>query len=418
MPRLRHHIASLGVIQIANVAIPLLTIPFIARSLGLVEFGKVSAAIAIMQVAAVLCEYGFTLSAVKEVSVKRNDRPALSECFWSCWGAQWLLTAAVAVLTGIFSDRFPQILPAPYLWTAFILVVGGTGFPLWLFQGLEWIREAAIAQLAGRISTIPLLFIMVDGPEDGLAVVALHGLAAVLTACIGLLIVVTRRPILILFPSAPGVVAAFRSGGAIFSARSISMLQGHLPTLALTVLASSQDVGLFSLADKMRRAAQAVSQPILQALFPRLSLLFTTSPKDAIALLRISFLMVLVTTGAASLVLLLLADQLIMAFGGADYDDAASVLRILAFLPLLVGISNVFGVQYLVPNGLEGKFASILNLVALLMGVSIWPVVSHFSVIGAAAAVLICEVASCFCLGLYAFRHGLSFRIGKHAPSG
>ena len=71
--KLASNIASLFTVQAANYLIPLLTLPYLVRILGPREFGLIAFAQAFSQYFVILTDYGFNLSATREVAIHRAD---------------------------------------------------------------------------------------------------------------------------------------------------------------------------------------------------------------------------------------------------------------------------------------------------------------------------------------------------------
>jgi len=67
--RLLSNFFSLSVLQIFTYILPLLTLPYLVRVLGVEKFGLVMFAQAFMMLFNLLVEYGFILSATREVSI-------------------------------------------------------------------------------------------------------------------------------------------------------------------------------------------------------------------------------------------------------------------------------------------------------------------------------------------------------------
>src|ERR1022692_135388 len=109
VPRLRHNIAALGASQIANYLIPLITLPYMTRALGVEAFGKVVFVQALMALFVMLTEYGFSWSATQQIAANRNDHQIISSIFSATWAAQWLLATASLILLGIAVCAIPLL---------------------------------------------------------------------------------------------------------------------------------------------------------------------------------------------------------------------------------------------------------------------------------------------------------------------
>lgn len=396
---LRTNIAAMSAIQIGNYVLPLITLPYLTRVLGAEMFGKVAFAQILAAYLVLLVDYGFSWSATRAVAAHRNDRDRISSIFTATWAAQWLLLTlaiAISVPTILLSDR---LRPDTWLYAAaFTSVIGGALFPIWLLQGLERLEVAATLQLVTRILALPAIFLMIAGPADGIWVLLINGMTSILGGVAALAWLWRERVVRWAWPAWPTLFDAFREGGPLFASRIAISLYTTLVPLILGWVAGPVALGYFHLADKLRSAGQALLSPLSQALFPRLSHLANTDGYAAFQLIRRSAVATMLIGGISSAALWLLADWLIVLLGGTEFRPAAAVLRILAPLPVIIGLSNLLGVQIMLPRGLNATFNGILMTAAATSLALIWPMAAQWGAEGAAATILLVEFMVTLCM--------------------
>ncbi len=407
LPRLRHNIAALGALQVANYLIPLVTLPYLTRVLGVVAFGKVAFVLAVMAYFVLLTDYGFSWSATRQIAARRDDHRFVSSVFSATWSAQWLLALISGLILVIAVATIPLLKQDASLYLiGFSLVIGNVFLPLWLLQGLERMQEVAIIQLTGRLFALPPLFLLVKSPQDAIWAVALTGAGPLIAGLLTLYWVGRKRMILWQRPTWTLTINALREGGPLFLSRISISLYTIITPLALGAISGTTAVGYFSLADRIRLAAQALLAPISQALFPRMSHLYKHDPLSAHHLLKRSTLAILALSGTASLFVWATADWIILLLGGEAFAPAATTLRWLAFLPLVIGLSNTFGVQIMLPNGLNRLFNGILGTAAVFSLLIIVPLIFWKGAEGAAIATLLTEIFVTLTMAAFVYKRG------------
>ena len=361
VPRLRNNIASLGMVQIANYVIPLITLPYLTRVLGPMAYGQVAFAQVLMIYLVLLTDYGFSWSATRKIAAHREDRAYISRVFIGTWTAQWLLVvvaASLATLAGWYSDRLRP--DASLYAVAFTTVLGNVLFPIWFLQGLEHLQAVAAIQVTTRLLALLPIFVLVHAPSDAVYVLAINGGAAMLAGLLSIAWIRHRNLLDWHWPDWPAVMRELHDGRALFGSRVVISFYTTLVPLALGWIAGPMALANFSLADKLRTAAQALLSPLSQALFPRMTHLFATDKSAAFHLLKRSALTVFVFAGTASLLLWGLAEWLVVVLAGPEFASAAQTLRWLAFLPLIINLSSTASVQVLLSNNKNREFNVVL----------------------------------------------------------
>jgi O-antigen/teichoic acid export membrane protein len=390
--RLRKNIAALSVLQLLNYALPLAVVPYLTRVLGPAHYGLLIFAQATINYANSITDYGFNYSATRLVARLRDDRDAVSRVFWSTMAAKTLIMSMCFILLAILITIVPLFRThAALVLASSTLVVGGVLFPMWFFQGIEEMRAITIAQSAAKLLLIPLIFIFVKGPQDIVRAAAIQGGTAVLAGLIGIPLILKTSLIRWHTPTVSELRDTFREGWHLFLSSVSILIYTSTNTLILGFVSGVVQTGYFGAANRAVQASNGLLIPVTQALYPHLNSMAVKSRAAAVTLIRKSVLWIVLVSLCVSIVFLFGASPISHLVFGRRFDGSIEPLRWMAFLPVLLGLSNVFGVQTMLTFGLNKEFNRIvsgsvaLNLLLTLPFAKIW------GANGAAAALLITE---------------------------
>lgn len=407
-PKLLHNIAALGSVQVISYLLPLITLPYVTRVLGVEAWGKLALVQVVLGYFSMFTNWGFGWSGTRKVAGVRDDHLKLSEVFMSIWAAQWLLAvfAALVLATLILTVPFFQS-----YWPFYVFGLAGIFttllFPVWFLTGLERMKQVAAIQIGSRLVGLPLIFLFVKTSNDAPLMIGI-GVATALLG--GILTLIWIQKDLKLHWHLPGwqrVFAELKESGSIFASTVWISLYTTLTPTILAIVAGPVAVGYYSLADKARLLAQSALSPISQALFPRMSHLFKTDQAQARQLLHRSAKFIVLLSAGASITLWLLAEYIVILLAGEQFRPAVAVLHWLAPLPFVISLSNIFGVQVMLPNQKTVAFNRILSAVGALSLMLIYPLIEWHGAIGASINTLIAESVVTISMGVYLLKTGL-----------
>jgi PST family polysaccharide transporter len=259
---------------------------------------------------------------------------------------------------------------------------------------------AAAYTLVARAISVPLIFIFVDSASDALAVAAIQSGVFVISGLVSLGLVWHQSLVSWARPALVDIREAARDSWPLFLSVAAISLYTTSNVVVLGFVAGNLAVGQFVAVDKLRQAAQGLITPLSQASYPRVCALMASSPPKAYAFIHRLLLGQGTITLAISLALTIFAGPLVALVLGAKYLGAIPTLRLLAFLPFAIGLSNVFGIQTLLPLGMQRSFRNIVTGSGILNVALLVPLSFVWADKGAAAAVLITEIVVTLAMAL------------------
>src|SRR6185312_9846613 len=175
-----HNLIALFSVQAVNYIIPLLTIPYLTRVLRPDGWGEVAFVQSLGLMLITIMEYGFSLSAAREISVRRDDDLFLKVQFGAVTTAK-LILLAVALLISLIALRWvPFLRSNPRMFAAGLVWTTAQGLsPFWLYQGMERLRVSSIIDVSWKSLGVAALFVLVKMPSDALMVLVIYAAASV-----------------------------------------------------------------------------------------------------------------------------------------------------------------------------------------------------------------------------------------------
>ena len=392
-PNLFHNILALGSVQAASLLLPMITLPYVTRVLGVEAWGEVAFVQIVLGYFSLVINWGFSWSATRKVSALRDDIMQLSSVFLATWLAQWFLALLVSMILFLFIIFIPFFKKDSLLYFYGIgLVISGALFPIWFLNGLERMEAVAAIQITVRLLSVPCIFLFINSPDDAPVMIAIGAGTGLLSGIFTILWILNNIPLNWHRPSLLQIWQELKEGGVIFGSTAFISLYTTLTPTILGIIAGPVAVGHYALADRARQAAQAALGPASQALFPRMSHLFAHEPIKAYRLFKRSGVSIAVVSGLVSIGLWLGADMIIYLLGGKEFESSVIVLKWLSPLPFVIGLSNLFGVQIMIPKGMNREFNTILFIAGILSLIIIKPLIDWKMEVGAAMNALLIEL--------------------------
>ncbi|MHA0916211.1 flippase [Kosakonia cowanii] len=390
--RLNQNIFYLFIVQISRYALPLVTFPYLVRVLGPTGFGVLGFCQATIQYFVILTEYGFNYTGTELISHNRENKEKITQIFWG-------VTIARLVLMSIgFIVLFFLVLLVPSyfeFWPIFIAltptVIGAAIYPSWFFQGVEEMKFISFCTLIARFISVPAIFVFVKESQDIWIAALLQGAVMLLSGVLGCYILIKKKWVGKVCFDKIIILDLFKQGWYVFVSTSAISLYTTSTTVILGFICGPVAVGYFNAANTIRNAAQGLLTPVSQALFPRIGFLYKEDYKKAELLLRKSVKVL----GGLALIgssLLFISSPLVIKYlVGSNYTQSVMVLHCLAFVPLFVTLSNIFGVQTMLTHGYKREFSKIIIASGVLNLIILFPLVSFYEETGAALATLATE---------------------------
>lgn len=325
--KLLKNTSMLYVMNIAKLVFPLLTLPYLTRVLSKDSYGAVSYVKAVMQYMQVVVDFGFILSATRDIVNAEGDKKKISEVIGDTLAAKFILVlgAFVALVCMIFA--IPILRRNALLTILSFITVSLTCFLMdFLFRGTEEMQVITFRYVLMKGISAFLTFVFVKGDADILWIPTLDILGSVV-AIVLVLVEMRKRGYYIQFAGINSAILKLKESFVFFVSNMASTTFTALNTLLIGIFIDSEGVANWSLCLQMVSAVQAMYTPITDGIYPHM-----VKNKDLRLIKKTAKLfMSIITLGC--IFTWVVAKYALLIVGGEKYLDAVPLLR--AFIPLL-----------------------------------------------------------------------------------
>lgn len=356
----------LNLLQILNYLLPLITLPYLARTLGVDKFGLVLFAQSVIQYFVIITDYGFELYATREVAQNRNNTEKISEIITAIFVikiALLLLCFATLIVLVLLVDSF-----ASY-WDLYIIlfgfVIGQVFFPVWLFQGLEEMRFILFINLVSKLLLTISVFMFIRESSDFINYAYIYAVSSLLAGFIAMTVIVRRYRLKFIVPSFATIMHYFKESTHFFFSRISVSIYTTSNTVVLGLAAGNTAAGYYAAAEKLFNAIKYMYGPLNNVLYPYMSY------KKDVKFFRWLFCIVVIINLLFCVLLYSLSELIVLLFYGRDFYESIQVFKILIIAAAFIVPSVMIGYPFLAALGYENYanysvvIASILHLVFL-----------------------------------------------------
>lgn len=361
--RLASNIVSLSVLQATNYLLPLLTLPYLVRVLGPEYFGLLSFATATITYFMLIADYGFNLSATRQISIHREDKEKVNDIFSSVMTIKVALLVVGFLLMSLLIlnfDKFSEDSEVYYI--TFGVVIGQALFPVWLFQGMERMKYITYLNIGAKVFFTVCIFVFVREQTDYLMVPIFTAMGFIVAGVWSLFLVKNTFDVHFKWQSLEAINYQLSEGWHVFfSSLSISLYTTST-TFILGLLTNNIVVGYFAAANKIVQAVKGFYVPISQAIYPLVSKKMNYDKKSGLKFVGKVTWFVGLGMFLISTVLFIFAEPIIYLLMGEQYKQSILLLQIMSFLPFIIALSNIFGIQIMLNLGYKREFALFVSI--------------------------------------------------------
>lgn len=379
------------ILKISTFIFPLITLPYISRTLGAIGNGKVAFATSVMAYFSMFAQLGIPIYGIRVCAMCRDDKEELSKTVQELFIINMVSTTITFVLVIASVFVIPQLnreLPLMLIMSSSI-VLTTIGIE-WVYQAIEQYSYITFRNIVFKVISICLMFIFIHSKTDYL----LYGIVCIIGSYGSYLLnFINARKYINFRKKYKLELKRHLKPVFVFFALSVAVsIYTNMDTVMLGIISTDQEVGYYNLAVKIKIILSYVVSALGSVLLPRISYYVKNNMKNELMqMLKKSFHFVVIISVPLSCFFVLTASQVINVLGGTEYIPAIHCMQVIMLSLMPIGLGNIACVQILAPMEME-KYTMYSTIVGAIVNFILnYFLISLFGATGAAIATVITE---------------------------
>lgn len=376
---------------VSNIVFPMIIFPYVSRILLADGMGKVSFFTAVANYAIMIASLGISTYGIRATTKVRDNKQELSKTVAELLLINMIMTAIVLLMLFVsipFVGKFQD--DVSLLIINSVLIIGSALGINWLYSGLEQYSYITKRSIIFKFISLILVFLLVHERKDYAIYAAIVAFST--TGSYLLNFIYARKYISFRNIGKLDFSKHFKPMMLLFASMLAVNIYINLDTVMLGFISGDREVGLYTVANKVKWLLLSVINAISAVLLPRLSYYISEKKTEEFnRILKKSIVVIFMLSIPLTVFFILEAKDSILLLGGENYTGATLCMRIVLPILLISGFSNITGNQILIPLGKDSCFMKAViagSLVDLILNALLMP---KYGSVGAAVATLIAE---------------------------
>jgi PST family polysaccharide transporter len=364
--KLLSNFISLSIIQGTNFLLPIIVMPFVIKKIGTEGFGVISVAQVLMIYLSAISDYGFNLTATRDIALFKSDTPRISKIFFVVLASKILITifCFILLLVLVFFVPFLHQHLLIYL-LGFVYVIGQTLLVSWFFQGMEKMQLITISTLIARFIFVILVFAFIRQKEDNIFFLFFIGIGNVIAGLLSIYFAIRIFKLQFTRPAWADVVNELKEGWHITLSNLSINTYLYANIFILRIFTNDLIVGYYSIAEKIFFAIRQILGVFSQAIYPHVCQLALLSKGQIHEFFKKAYLPFLSFVAILSIIVFIFSPQIVAIFLSNAPRLPVVLLRVLSFVPFIVCL-NIPAYQLLLAFNKKYSYSAILGLGTLI----------------------------------------------------
>ena len=313
----------LMIFNIAKIVFPFITLPYLTRILTTDSYGIVAYVKTVMSYMQIFVDFGFVLSATKDIVKCREDKNEMEREIGDTMVARVILGGLGFVVVLILSLALP-ILRTNILYTmlSYVAVFLSIFLMDFLFRGLERMHVITIRFIVMKIISTIFTFVLIKGDQN-LILIPILDIVSTLVAILMVWYEIGKMQLKLKFSEMKKVISTLKDSFVYFLSNVAATSLNALSTIIIGIYTSPTEVAYWSLCMQIIGSITACYNPISDGIYPEM----IKTKNTAIIKKVLKIFMPIVLAGC--IFSYFFANIGFMILGGEKYSNAVPVFRLL-----------------------------------------------------------------------------------------
>lgn len=342
-----------AILTMSSLIFPLITFPYVSRILGPAGTGAVSFANSFVMYFLMISQLGIPTYGIRACAKVRENKLELSRTVQELVIINLAMSAIMYVLLFLSIATIPRLQSDKLLYVVMssMILLNAIGME-WMYKGLEEYTFITIRSLIFKALALVFMFLLIRTEDDYIFYGAMGVFAAYASNIINLIYArnyITMRPV-----GNYDFRRHFKAVGIFFAMAVATTIYTNLDVVMLGFMTSRVDTGYYDAAVKIKNILVSIVTSLGAVLLPRSAYYVEHGMMDKFhevsrKAIKFVFLFALPLT----LYFALFAEEGIYFLSGMKFGGSIRPMQIIMPTLVFIGLSNILGMQILVPTGRE-----------------------------------------------------------------
>lgn len=376
--------------QILVLLIPLITVPYVSRTLGVDGVGVYSYTYSIVYYFVLASMLGINNYGSRTIAKYRENKKELSKSFFSIYYLQLLMSLAMILIYLIYVLLFsPSYKIVSLVQTIYLIA---TVFDInWLFFGIEKFKLTVTRNSIIKILSLILIFIFVKR-EDDLIIYTLILSISTLVSNLFLLPFLLKE-IDIIRVNTKEIFSHLKPCLVLFIPVIAISLYKIMDKIMIGSLSNISEVGYYEQAEKIIGIPLGIITALGTVMLPRISNLVSKGNDERVKdYIKKSIVFIMFLAFPIWMGLIGVSSDFVPLFLGKDFIKSGTVINYISITVVFISFANVIRTQYLIPKEKDKIYVLSVSIGAAINLFVNFLLIPKYGAVGASIGTIMAEL--------------------------